>query len=163
MKEALAKASLGEAFRYNSFQFSGQELNLPKPSPYKFKTDEQLAVAKAAAEAAQRQCQHLPQPSQLATEVPARKKLKTDPASASSTHLDDTTMLGIEHLDMALASASSRLRSERAHANHPSHASTTNSSLTDPNIMALDADLDLSNLDDLFDGDTMLGDDMLPL
>lgn len=161
MKEALANASLGEAFRHNTFAFSGQELNLPKPVLYKFKTDEQLAATKAEADAAQ--LARLGHMQQLIKTEPrasfedslpvARKKIKTDPLD----DLDPAPMLGIEHLDMALAAANST--------SDPTHdpSSVTSSALTDPNIMALDAELDLSNLDDLFDGDTMLGDDMLPL
>lgn len=72
----------------------------------------------------------------------AKKRKVSDVESAFSDFEIDNLQNGggikIEQLDLALAASS------------------------DPNGIGLGAELDLSNLDDLFDGDTMLGDDLLP-
>ena len=136
MKQALDTAKLGLAFMDDMFRYNAKPLGLPQPVAYKFVSINSTAAKKKGA-------------------TKKRKTMVDENESAfSDLEIDDLQQglpMKIEQLDIALAASSKK-----------TSGALTSNKVVDTNAIALEAELDLSNLDDLFDGDTMLGDDLLP-
>jgi hypothetical protein len=164
MKEALVASRLGSAYMYNVFRHSGSELVVPKSPLSKPVT---LASLENKPRKKKRSL------AEVKAEIGSvKKKSKTEvamgvalgaspprvlPLSAESA-MEIETLNAISEMesfaDWGDLTGSSPLKLDQMDG-------VLNSSIKEFPTLALDGELDLSNFDDLFEGDLM-GDDMLP-